>query len=322
MIEKKAPSRSDIESAYARIRSHIHRTPVLRSSSLDAMFKANLYFKCENFQKTGSFKMRGAANAVFSLDEAAAAGGVVTHSSGNHAQALAFAARQRGISCRIVMPENAPSVKIAAVRDFGAEIRFCEPTQKAREQAFNDWISESGGHIISPFDDPRIIAGQASAAMELIDEIPGLDYIFCPTGGGGLTAGSILSAGFYAPNCRIAGTEPERANDAFDSLRTGILQPATNLPTLADGLRTGLSQLTFGIIQSGIDRILLASEPGIVQTMGLMAQRLKIFTEPSSAVPLAALSESEDRFFEGKKVGIVLSGGNANPADWGRFFSQ
>ena len=293
------------------IAPHVHRTPVLTSKQLDIMSGARLFFKCENFQKVGAFKFRGATNAVLNLTEAQRAAGVVTHSSGNHAAALAHAAVVRGVKAYIVMPSSAPEVKKSAVAGYGAEITFCEPTLAAREAAAAGVIERTGATMIHPYDNFYIIAGQGTAAMELLGEVPDPDAVLAPVGGGGLLSGSAITTRHMAPATKIYGAEPLLADDAARSLRTGAIQPALPPRTIADGLLTSLCERTFNIIKQNVDDILTVTEEQIIEAMTLMWTRMKIVVEPSSAVPLAAVLANRGKF-SGKKVAIIVSGGNAD----------
>jgi threonine dehydratase len=308
-----------IEEAHERIRPRIHRTPVLTSKSLDEKAGARLFFKCENLQKTGSFKIRGATNAIFSLSEVEARRGVVTHSSGNHAAAVACAARWRGIVASIVMPKNAPSVKCRAVQSYGGKITFCEPNVKARSETAARIQAETGAVLIHPYDDDRIVAGQATAAKELLAEFPELEAILAPVSGGGLLSGTCLGAKGIRPSVRVFGCEPERADDAFRSLTSGKLQALETSDTIADGLRASLATRTFAILQKMVDGILLVSEEEIVAAMKLVWERMKIVIEPSSAVAIAPLLRPtglQELGLAGRtgdarpRIGIILSGGN------------
>jgi len=284
---------------------------VLTSKQLDAISGASLFFKCENFQKVGAFKFRGATNAVLNLTEARRAAGVVTHSSGNHAAALAHAAVSRGVKAYIVMPSSAPEVKKRAVEGYGAEITYCEPTLAAREAAAAEVIEWTGATMIHPYDNFYIIAGQGTAAMELLEEMPYPDAVLAPVGGGGLLSGSAIATRHMAPSAKIYGAEPLLADDAARSLRTGAIQPALPPQTIADGLLTSLCERTFTVIRKNVDDILTVTEDQIIEAMTLMWTRMKIVVEPSSAVPLAAVLANRD-LFSGKKVGIIVSGGNAD----------
>lgn len=310
-MEKWVPSLKDIQVAHFRIEEHIHRTPVMTSITLDKMLDASIFFKCENFQKVGAFKIRGAMNAVLSLTDDEASKGVTTHSSGNHAQALALAARTRGIPAYIVMPDSSPRVKVDAVRGYGAEITFCEPTLDARETTLAKVQKRTGAHFVHPYDDPRVIAGQATAAKELLEDVQDLDLIMAPVGGGGLLSGTSLSTVYLSPRTKVIGAEPENVNDAFMSFRTGMVQPPTGKGTVADGLRTALSDLTFSIIREHVENIITAREESIIGAMRLIWERMKLVVEPSAAVPLGALLEGSLEV-KGKRIGMVLSGGNVD----------
>ncbi len=304
------PSYADILAAAARIAPHARRTPVMTCQTLDERFDARLFFKCENFQKVGAFKFRGAANAVFSLSEEEAARGVVTHSSGNHAAALALAARLRGVPAYIVMPSNSPTVKQAAVAGYGATITLCEPTLSAREQAAQEVIARTGAVLIHPYNDVRIIAGQGTAALELIEEVPDLDLILAPVGGGGLLSGTLVAARMSPkPGPQVIGCEPLAADDAYRSWRAGRIIPVEHPDTIADGLRTSLGDKTFPIIQALVQQIVLAGELSIRTALRLVMERMKLVVEPSAVVPVAALLEGTPHI-AGLRVGVILSGGN------------
>lgn len=307
----KFPSIQDIYAAAHRIEPFIHRTPVLTCGSIDRMIGAKLFLKCENFQKVGAFKIRGATNAVLMLDEESAARGVATHSSGNHAAALSMAAGTRGIPAHVVMPENAPSVKKDAVAGYGAHIIFCAPTTEARESTLTEVIKETGAAFIHPYDDYRVITGQATVALELIEDVRKLDIIVTPVGGGGLTSGAALTVHYLSPETRMIAAEPAEADDAYRSFNTGSLIPSENPLTIADGLRTSLGDKTFPIILSHVDEIITVTEEGIVKAMRHIWERMKIVIEPSAAVPLGALLEN-DIGVGGKRIGIILSGGNVD----------
>src|SRR5208337_4551995 len=305
-----------VEEAHERIRGRIHRTPVMTSRSFDAMSGAVLFFKCENLQKTGSFKIRGATNAIFSLTDEEAAHGVVTHSSGNHAAAVACAAAWRGIPAWIVMPRNAPAVKCRAVESYGGKITFCEPKVSARAETAARIQAETGAAMIHPYDDDRIIAGQATCAKELLEEVAELDAVLAPVSGGGLLSGTCLGAKGVRATVLVFGCEPERADDAYRSLKTGVLQTQETSDTIADGLRASLAPRTFAILRRYVDGILLVSEEEIRATMRLVWQRMKIVIEPSSAVALAPLLREGGVAALGLpsgrmvRVGVILSGGN------------
>lgn len=302
---------TDIRAAAERIRPYIHHTPVITCTSLDEMVGARLFLKCENFQKVGAFKFRGACNAVFSLSEAEARRGVVTHSSGNHAQALALAARLRGIPAYIVMPSNAAAVKKAAVAAYGGEISYCQPTQEARQALAEQIITQSGAAFIHPYDDPRVIAGQGTVALELLADIPDLDVIIAPVGGGGLVSGVAIAVDALSPRTRVIAAEPQAADDAYRSLQAGRILPSIQPRSIADGLLTSLGELTFAIIRKHVSRIITVSEAAIVAAMRLVWERAKIVIEPSAAVPVAALLE-EKAAFASLRVGVILSGGNVD----------
>jgi threonine dehydratase len=306
-----SPTLKNIQEAAERIRPYTHRTPVLTCESLDHVVGAKVFFKCENFQKVGAFKFRGACNAVFSLSDVEAARGVVAHSSGNHAQALALAARLREIPAYIVMPSNAPAVKKAGVMGYGGQITLCEPTLEARESTQEIVIAQTGATVIHPYNDERIIAGQGTAAMELLQEIPDLDVILAPVGGGGLLSGTAIAATEIAPKIRVIAGEPEGADDAFLSLATGTLVASVHPNTIADGLLTSLGTLTFPIIQKRVEQIVTVSEPGIITAMKYIWERMKIVIEPSSAVPVGVLWERKIDL-TGLRVGVILSGGNVD----------
>ncbi len=305
------PSQNQIVSAARRIAFGIHRTPVLQSAFLDNRFESVLFFKCENFQKAGAFKSRGAVNAIFSLNDKEAQKGVATHSSGNHAQALARAAALRNIQAYIVMPENAPQVKIDAVKGYGGMITFCKPTLEARESTLKKVIANTGAVEIHPYDNLKVIEGQATVAMELLEQQSCLDVILCPVGGGGLLSGTALSAHYFSATTRVIACEPAGADDAYRSFKSGKLIPVINPNTIADGLLTSLGKLTFPIIRKFVDDIVTVKEESIVEAMRLIFERMKILVEPSAAVPLAAVLEKRVDV-KGKRVGIILSGGNVD----------
>ncbi len=311
------PGIKTIKAAQARIKPYVHYTPVFTSSTLDRICGKQIFFKCENLQKVGAFKARGAVNAVFSLSENDfPAGGteekcVTTHSSGNHAAALAYAALCRGIKAHVVMPENAPPVKKEAVAGYGARITYSESTQKAREEALQAIVARTGAVFIHPYNDLRVIAGQATAALELMEQVPGLETIIAPVGGGGLLSGTAISAVSLQPETEVLGAEPEGADDAFRSLRAGKIIPQANPRTIADGLRTSLGDLTFPIIYKHVGAILTAGEEEIIEAMRLVWERMKLVIEPSAALPLAVLI-SKGSQVRGEKVGLIVSGGNAD----------
>ncbi|HEX6270342.1 MAG TPA: pyridoxal-phosphate dependent enzyme [Anaerolineales bacterium] len=306
-----SPTLQDIREACERIRPYIHRTPVLTNHSLDQRVGARVYLKCENFQKVGAFKFRGACNAVFSLSKNEAAHGVSTHSSGNHAQALALAAQIRGIPAYIVMPDNAPAVKKAAVAAYGGQITFCEPTLGAREATLTKVVAETGSVVIHPYNDERVIAGQGTAALELLEDIPELDVIIAPVGGGGLLSGTALAATELQSEIRVIAGEPEMADDAYRSKQAGEIIPSVHPKTVADGLLTSLGKLTFPIIQERVEQIITVSEQAIIDSMKFVWERAKIVIEPSAAVATAVLWERKIDL-RGLKVGVILTGGNVD----------
>jgi threonine dehydratase len=305
------PTLHDIRQAAERIKPYAHRTPVLTNASLDQKVGARVFLKCENLQKVGAFKFRGACNAVYSLTDEEAARGVCTHSSGNHAQALALAAGMRGIPAYIVMPDNAPAVKKNAVAGYGGVITFCEPTLEARESTMEKIRSETGATVVHPYNDRRVISGQGTAALELLEDVPGLDVIIAPVGGGGLLSGTAIAATELKRGIRVIAGEPEMADDAFRSLQAGRIIPSVHPRTIADGLLTSLGTLTFPIIQQRVEQIVTVSETGIIETMKYIWERAKIIIEPSSAVAVGVLWEKKIDL-SGLKVGVILSGGNVD----------
>lgn len=312
-------ARETIEEAHQRIRPYIHQTPLMTSASVDAIAGCQVFFKCENFQKAGSFKSRGAMNALLSLDSTLLRNGVATHSSGNHAQALARAAKIAGVRSFIVMPSTAPLVKKRGVAAYGGEIFECSPTLAARESALQEVVEQTGAAVIHPFDNDAVIAGQATAAKEMFEQAGAFDVIITPVGGGGLLSGTCLSAHFFCPEAIVIAGEPEGADDAYRSLLSGQIEPSA-ANTIADGLLTTLSPRTFAIIRKYVDSILTVSDDEIIAAMRLIWERLKIIVEPSGAVPFAALLKNKERF-TGKKVGIILSGGNTDLAAIARLFT-
>lgn len=300
---------AQIQEARDRISPFINRTPIMTSSTLNELAKAQLYFKCENFQKMGAYKTRGAHNAVFSLSESVAKQGVVTHSSGNHAAALSFAARNRGIPAFIVMPSNASEFKKQAVQQCGGKITFCDSPLAARETAVKAIIRETQAEMIHPYDDYRVMAGQGTIGLELLEDIPQLDAIVCPVGGGGLLSGIVIAAKSLNPHLRVIGAEPANADDAYRSFKSQTLILSENPNTIADGLLTSLGEKTFPLILSFVDDIITVSEEEIIRSMRLIWEIMKIVIEPSAAVA-AAVAIEKKLPFEGKKIGIVLTGGN------------
>lgn len=313
------PSFADVGAAAERIRPFAHRTPVLTCSSLDAMVGANLFFKCENFQKVGAFKFRGACNAVFSLGEEEARRGVATHSSGNHAAALSLAARLRGVPAHVVMPRTSRAVKRAAVAGYGGRIVLCEPTLAAREATLAEVVAETGAMVIHPYNDARVIAGQGTAALELLEDVRGLDVVMTPVGGGGLLSGTAISVTSLSPATRVVAAEPEGADDAFRSLQQGRIVPSVNPQTVCDGLLTSLGTLTFAIIRERVAEIVTVSDAAVIKAMRHIWERMKIVIEPSAAVTLGALLEGRLPV-SGLRVGIILSGGNVDLSElpWGQ----
>ncbi|MDY2585714.1 pyridoxal-phosphate dependent enzyme [Winogradskyella aquimaris] len=296
---------------HQRIKPFIHRTPVLKSSLLDDMVGAQIHFKCENFQKMGAFKMRGAASAIVALTEAERQKGVVTHSSGNFAQAVALAAKQLKVKAYIVMPENAPRVKKEAVKAYGGNIIECESTPEAREKTAERIENETGATFLHPSNQDEVILGNSTAAIELLQERPDLDIILAPVGGGGLIAGTALAAHYFGNDCKVIGGEPFEVDDAYRSLKSGKIERNTTTNTVADGLRTYLGDRNFPIIQKYVDRIIRVDEKEIIRAMKLIWERMKIIIEPSCAVPFAAVLREKERF-KSKKIGIILSGGNVD----------
>jgi threonine dehydratase len=305
------PELIDIQQAHSRIRPYIHWTPVMTSRLLNQHFGCELFFKCENFQKVGAFKFRGATNAVLSLTQEERKKGVVTHSSGNHAAALALAASMNGVKANIVMPENAPAVKKNAVAGYGADITFCTPTQEAREATTRAIMEKSGAVLIHPYDNFEVICGQGTATLELMNEINDLDIIVAPVGGGGLLSGTSTCAKGLRNDTVVIGAEPANADDAKRSLITGVIQPSVSPRTIADGLLTSLSELTFAVIGKRVDDIFTVSEESIIECTLLVWERMKIVIEPSSATVLAAIKEYPGSF-RGKRAGLIVSGGNVD----------
>ena len=311
MTERVLPVLEDLQEAWCRISPHLHRTPVMSSHLLDQLTGANVFFKCEHLQKAGAFKARGAINAVLSLDDDAAAAGVATHSSGNHGAALAMAASARNIPAHIVMPSNAPRVKKEAVAAYGGLIIECEPTLTARESTVATVIEQTGAHEVHPYNDSRIIAGQGTAMLELLEQVEDLDVVVVPVGGGGLLAGTAIAVKESNSNIEVVAVEPEGADDAFRSFGLGELQPQNNPQTIADGLRAGLGELNFDIIRKHVDTILTVPDTVIAQAMQLQWTRMKQLVEPSGAVSFAGLLEHPERFRQ-RRVGVVVSGGNVD----------
>ncbi|MBA3909366.1 MAG: serine dehydratase [Rhodobacter sp.] len=305
------PTYDDVLAAHARIEPYIHRTPVLTSSYLNDLTGAELFFKCENFQKAGAFKVRGACNAVFGLSDAMAANGVCTHSSGNHALSLSYAAGRRGIPCNVVMPRTAPQAKKDAVRGYGGVITECEPSTSSREAVFAEVQARTGGEFVHPYNDPRVIAGQATCSRELLDQVEGLDAIIAPIGGGGMISGTCLTVSNIAPGVDIYAAEPKNADDAFRSFKAGYIIADDAPETVADGLKVPLKDLTWHFVKNHVTDIFTASEEEIVEAMKLTWKRMKIVMEPSCAVPLATILKHKD-VFRGHRVGVIITGGNVD----------
>ncbi|EEE46487.1 beta-hydroxyaspartate dehydratase BhcB [Roseibium alexandrii] len=305
------PTLEDILVAHERIKPHVHRTPVLTSSFLNDLTGAELFFKCENFQKAGAFKVRGASNAVFGLDEETAKSGVATHSSGNHALSLSYAAGRRGIPCHVVMPHTAPQAKKDAVRGYGGIITECEPSTSSREAVFAEVEEKTGAEFVHPYNDPRVIAGQGTCSKELMEQTDGLDMVIAPIGGGGMVSGTCLTLSNLAPEVKIFAAEPEQADDAARSLRAGHIIADDAPKTVADGLKVPLKDLTWHFVSNYVSDVLTASEQEIVEAMRLTWARLKIVMEPSSAVPLATILKNK-HIFAGKRVGVIITGGNVD----------
>ena len=306
---------SDIENAYIRIKEKINKTPVFTSETLNKMISASVFIKCENFQKVGAFKFRGACNKISQLTPLQKQKGIITHSSGNHAQAVALASSLYGIKSIIVMPENAPQVKVNATKGYGAKIVRCKSTLEDRILTTDKLIESNGYTLIHPYDDDDIIAGAGTAAYEMIKEVGNLDYMFCPVGGGGLLSGTSIATKGMLSDCKVFGVEPEKADDAFRSVKTGKLMPAVYSDTVADGLRTALSERTFGVIQKFVDEIVLVSEIEIIDAMKFLWERMKIIAEPSGAVSVAGLIKIREKI-KNKKVGAIISGGNIDLSDF------
>jgi threonine dehydratase len=305
------PSFDDVLAAHARIAPHIHRTPVLTSSYLNDLTGAELFFKCENFQKAGAFKVRGACNAVFGLSDDMAAKGVCTHSSGNHALSLSYAAGRRGIPCNVVMPRTAPQAKKDAVRGYGGVITECEPSTSSREAVFAEVQARTGGEFVHPYNDPRVIAGQATCSRELLDQVEGLDAIIAPIGGGGMISGTCLTVSNIAPGVDVYAAEPKNADDAYRSFKAGHIIADDAPETVADGLKVPLKDLTWHFVKNHVTDIFTATEDEIIEAMKLTWKRMKIVMEPSCAVPLATILKHKDAF-RGRRVGVIITGGNVD----------
>ena len=311
-------TKASIEAAAIRIAPYIHNTPIMTCKSINALYGLDLYFKCENFQKIGAFKIRGGMNASLQLTKAQLEKGVATHSSGNHAQALAFASKMLGIKAYIVMPESSPQVKVNAVKGYGAEVTICASNQAARESTLQAIVNKTGATFIHPYDNDEVITGQATCVKEIIEAMPDIDIVVTPVGGGGLLSGTCLGAFYFKPGLKVYAGEPEGAADAVLSIQSGKVEKAPFVNTIADGLMTTLSERTLEIIQAHVADILLVSEDEIKAALKLVYERMKIIIEPSCAVPLAAVLKNPD-LFKGKKVGIILTGGNVDLSkfkDW------
>jgi threonine dehydratase len=313
-------TKTDIEQAHERIKPSIHTTPVLTCNTINNLAGAELFFKCENFQKIGAFKIRGGMNAALSLSKEKIADGIATHSSGNHAQAIAYAARELGTKAYIVMPNNSPSVKVNAVKGYGAEITFCENNQQAREETLQAIVDRTGAEFIHPYNDERVMTGQATCAKELIEEIPSLDIIVAPVGGGGLLSGTSLSAHYFSPSTKVYAAEPEGAADAVLSFKSGQIETAPYINTIADGLLTKLGNKTFPIIQQYVTEVFTVTDDEIITALRLVYERMKIVIEPSSAVALAAVLKNK-KIFAGKRTGIIISGGNVDLKKFREWFN-
>lgn len=313
------PDKTSIAAAHDRIRAHIHHTPVMTSASVDEMAGCHLFFKCENFQKVGAFKARGAMNAILKLTPEQRSKGVATHSSGNHAQALARAAKIMGVPSYIVMPRTAPEIKKRGVRGYGGEIFECEPTLAAREATLEEVIKKTGATEIHPFNNYDVMEGQATCAKELFEEVPDLDFLLAPVGGGGLLSGTALAAKYFSPRTTVIAGEPAGSDDAYRSMKSGKIESAQS-NTIADGLLTTLGTKTFPIIRENVSEIIIVSDEEIINAMRILWERLKIVIEPSCTVPFAAVLKEKSRF-AGKRVGIILSGGNVDLERAGRLFA-
>lgn len=311
MTDMYIPTYDDVLAAHARITPYIHRTPVLTSEYFNALTGAELFFKCENFQKAGAFKVRGASNAVFGLSDEMAAKGVATHSSGNHALSLSYAAGRRGIPCHVVMPRTAPQAKKDAVRGYGGIITECEPSTTSREEVFAQVQAATGAEFVHPYNDPRVIAGQATCSKEFMEQVEGLDCVIAPIGGGGMVSGTCLTLSNIAPHVKIYAAEPEQADDAYRSFKAGHIIADDAPVTVADGLKVPLKDLTWHFVSNHVTDILTASEQEIIDAMKLTWQRMKIVIEASCAVPLATILKNPE-VFAGKRVGVIITGGNVD----------
>ena len=310
---KYAASMEDVIAASKRIERHGHRTPILTNKTINQLAGKKIFFKCENFQKIGAFKFRGGWNAISSLSDKEAEKGACTHSSGNHAQAVAYAAMKRNIPAYIVMPENAPKVKIQAVKGYGAKITLCKPTLKSRKETLEKIAEKTGAYVVHPFNEPKVIAGQGTAALELIEDVGDLDAICAPIGGGGLMSGTCIAARDMLPNARLFGAEPKGADDAYRSLREGKLLPQENPNTICDGLLTSMGENTWNILKDHLEDIITVDDEEVITAMRLVWERMKIIIEPSCATPLAAILTPEFKKLENiETIGIILTGGNVD----------
>jgi threonine dehydratase len=305
------PSYDDMLAAHERIKPHVRRTPILTSDHLDALAGAKLFFKCENLQEAGAFKVRGATNAVFGLPEAQSTKGVATHSSGNHALSLAWAAGRRGVPCHVVMPRTAPQAKKDAVRRYGGSITECEPSTSSREATFAEVQAATGAEFVHPYNDPRVIAGQGTCSRELMEQVDGLHAVIAPIGGGGMISGTCLTLATLSPQTQIFAAEPQQADDAYRSFKAGHIIADDAPVTVADGLKVPLKELTWHFVQRHVSDILIASEQEIIDAMKLAWKHLRVVMEPSSAVPLAVILKNKDRF-AGKRLGVIVTGGNVD----------
>jgi len=312
---------SNVQEAYARIKDHVVRTPVMTSTTIDRMTDCQVHFKCENFQRVGAFKFRGSLNTVSQLTKEERERGVIAHSSGNHAQALALAAKMLGIHATIVMPHNSPAVKVAATKGYGAEVVFCENSTESRASVASELVEKHGFTLVHPYNDHRIIAGAGTAALELIEEVGQLDYIFAPVGGGGLLSGTSIATKGLCPESKVIAVEPQNADDAYRSFKENKILPSVNPNTIADGLRTQLGELTFEVIKKHVDEIILVSEKEILDSMRIFWERMKLVVEPSGAVSLAGLLKMSDDF-SGCKIGVIISGGNIDLTEFFELYAK
>lgn len=305
------PTLKDIEIIHEAIRPYVHRTPVLQAQFFDQTTEAQLFFKCENFQKIGAFKMRGACSAVLALSDTEKAQGIATHSSGNHGQAVALSAKTQGAKAYIVMPEDAPTIKVNAVKDYGAEVIFCHSSQKGREETLAKVLERTGATFIHPYNDYNVIAGQATVAKELLEDVPQLDIIMAPIGGGGLISGTALITHYLQPSTKVIGAEPKGADDAYRSFHSKQMEVNQEVNTIADGLRSAIKEKTFQVITTHLQEVITVSDDEIIAAMRMVWERMKIIIEPSCAVPVAAVLQQKEKF-QNKRIGIILTGGNVD----------